>query len=44
MLAALIALLPGTVLLGALGAILFLLLVGARIYDRTTQQYGRHGQ
>jgi len=43
-LTALIAFLPGTVLLGAMGAILFLMLGAAGICHRSGQHYGRYSQ
>ena len=43
MLAALVALRTGTILLGAMGAILFLDLIAA-CYSRCGKYYGRHGQ
>jgi hypothetical protein len=43
MLAALVTFLTGTILLGAMGTILFLYLTAA-CYGRCGKYYGRHGQ
>jgi hypothetical protein len=44
MFAALITFLPGTILLGAFSAILFLVFNAACICRRAGEYYGRHGQ